>query len=97
MAKKNSKKEEPKLLTDEQEKELQDMVNGMLDIAANVVEEYKEYDDLDLGDLYSLSGSITQINQNSPFLDEIFKGDQWKRVIKNLDEITTENKKNDSE
>ena len=94
MARKKAKKEEPKLLTDEQEKELQDMVNGMLDIAADVV---SEYDDLDLDDLYTLSGSVTQINQNSPFLDEIFKGDSWKRVLKNLDEIPKEDKKDASE
>jgi len=69
------------LLTKEQEKQLQDMVNNMLDIAANVVE---EYDDLDLSELQALSGSITQINEHSPFLDEIFKGKSWERVMKNI-------------
>jgi len=75
------KKKEFKLLTDEQEKELQNMVNGMLDLASNVIE---EYDDLDLTELQALSGSITQIHEDSPFLDEIFEGDSWKRVIKNI-------------
>ena len=42
----------------------------------------KEYDDLDMSELNEMSGSITQINENSPFLDEIFKGDSWKKVIK---------------
>ena len=79
MAKK--KEEKIELLTKEQEKQLQNMVNNMLDIASNVV---KEYDDLDLSDLQALSGSVTQINENSPFLDEIFEGESWKRVIKNM-------------
>ena len=80
MAKKN-KKIESDLLTKKQEKQLQDMVNGMFDIASSVAE---EYEDLDISELKELSGSLTQINEESPFLDEIFKGDSWKRVIKNI-------------
>ena len=72
------------LMTKEQEKVLQDMVNNMLEIASNVVEEYKN---LDLSELSELSGSITQINESSPFLDEVFKGDAWKKVIKNIPPI----------
>ena len=75
------------ILTKEQEKELQSMVKNMLEIAANVVE---EYEDLDLSELSELSGSlsnITQINENSPFLDEIFEGDSWKKIIKNIPPI----------
>ena len=74
-------KKSKKLLTNEQEKQLQNMVNNMLDIAADVVE---EYNDLDLSELTALSGSITQIHEDSPFLDGIFKGESWKRVVKNL-------------
>ena len=80
---KNKKIDVPEILTKEQEKQLQDMVNGMLDVAADVV---GEYDDLDLEDLHSLSGSITQISEHSPFLNEIFGGDSWKRVITNMDD-----------
>ena len=83
MAKK--KKEIPSLLTKEQEKELQNMVNGMLDVAAELIE---EYDDLELDELQELSGSITQIHETSPFLDEIFNGDSWKKVIKNIPTIS---------
>ena len=72
------------LLTKVQEKKLDRMVKDMLEIASDVVE---EYDDLDLSELSELSGSITQINENSPFLDEIFKGDAWKKVIKNIPPI----------
>ena len=94
MAKKKSKNKELKLLTDKQEKELQDMVNGMLDIAANVV---NEYEDLDLEDLEILSGSITQIHEDSPFLNEIFKGNSWKRVLTNMNNIPKKTKDDASE
>jgi|TARA_Y100000034_G_scaffold30000_1_gene36567 tRNA U34 5-carboxymethylaminomethyl modifying GTPase MnmE/TrmE len=83
----NKKEEKTELLTKEQEKELQKMVENMLEIAANVVE---EYGDLDLSELSELSGSlgdIVQINENSPFLDEIFEGDSWKKIIKNIPPI----------
>ena len=40
------------ILTEEQEKQLQEMVNNMLGIAANVVE---EYEDIDLSPLSELS------------------------------------------
>ena len=72
------------LLTKAQEKKLDRIVKDMLEIASNVVE---EYDDLDLSELSELSSSITQINENSPFLDEIFEGDSWKKVIKNIPPI----------
>ena len=81
---KKKKQEEQGFLTKEQEKKLQDMANEMLEIAAGVID---EYDDLDLSELSELSGSlnqITQIHEDSPFLDEIFKGDAWKKVIKNI-------------
>ena len=80
MAKK--KKDKFELLSEEQETQLQNMVNGMFDLAATLVD---EYDDLDLSDLEALSGSITQIHETSPFLNEIFEGDSWKRVITNME------------
>tara|TARA_R100000005_G_C4971649_1_gene184402 strand:- start:46 stop:300 length:255 start_codon:yes stop_codon:yes gene_type:complete len=67
------------LLSKEQQDELQNMINDMLNIASDLS---KEYDDLDMSELNEMSGSITQINENSPFLDEIFKGDSWKKVMK---------------
>ena len=79
--KKENKDEFGGLLTKEQQKELQNMINGMFDTAAGVANEYK---DLDMSELQELSGSITQINEDSPFLDKIFKGNSWKKVIKNI-------------
>ena len=81
------KKQEEGFLTKEQEKKLQDMATEMLELAAGVID---EYDDLDFSELSELSGSlnqITQIHEDSPFLDEIFKGDAWKKVIKNIPSI----------
>ena len=90
-----AKKKKIDLMTKEQEKVLQDMVNNMLEIASNVVE---EYENLDLSELSELSGSITQINESSPFLDEVFKGEQWKKVIKNIPSMPKTNPdKDDSE
>jgi len=83
-------KKRKSILTKLQEKKLQEAVNDMLEIAADVVE---EYNDIDLSNLSEISSSldnlnnisnITQIHQDSPFLDEIFKGDAWKKVIKNI-------------
>ena len=92
MAKKKQK--ELKLLTEKQEKELQDMVNGMLDLAANVV---GEYEDLELDDLRALSGSVTQISEHSPFLNEIFQGDSWKKVMTNLPPLPEDPSKEDND
>jgi len=92
MLKKKKDKTPPSLLTEEQEEQLQNMVNGMLDIASDLVE---EYGDADLDDLEMLSGSITQIHETSPFLNEILKGDSWKRVISHIK--PKENKKDDTE
>ena len=85
-----AKKNKSEFLNEEQEASLQKMVNDMLDLAANVIDEYKNIEgssDLDLDDitdLVALSGSVTQIHHDSPYLDEIFKGDSWKKVIKNI-------------
>ena len=86
MAKK--KKTEPSILTKEQENELQTLVNKMLDIAADTVDEYKE---VDFSELAALSGSITQIHEDSPFLKDIFKGDSWKKVVTHVPKKPTKN------
>ena len=69
------------IISKKQEQKLKDLASEMMDIAADLVEEYK---DLDLSSLSELSSSITQIHEDSPFLDDIFKNDAWKRVIKNI-------------
>tara|TARA_Y100000310_G_scaffold6773_1_gene7596 strand:- start:31 stop:396 length:366 start_codon:yes stop_codon:yes gene_type:complete len=70
-------------------KELESLVAEMVKAAAEVVEEYK--DDDDIGEAISemssslgqISGSdVIQIHEDSPFLDEVWKGDAWKSIIK---------------
>jgi predicted nuclease with TOPRIM domain len=86
---KNSKKKDrfAGLLTEKQQEELQNMVEGMFDVASDLA---KEYGELDISELNELSSSITQISQESPFLDEIFKGDSWKKVMKKHDKFKDE-------
>ena len=85
MAKDKNKKDEfPIFDTSEIEKSLQVMVDDMLKMATDVA---KEYQKLDVSELAELSGSITEISEDSPFLNEIFKGDAWKRVMANLPPI----------
>ena len=100
-----AKKERNSILTEEQEKELQKMATEMLSLADRLVEEFKEDIDMDkfkeLGQLSSsLAEQVTQIHQDSPFLDELFEGDSWKRVIKNIPpvpKVNEEEKKDDTE
>ena len=72
-----SKKDE---LTKKQKEELQRLTDEIMNLSTEVVEDYEEIPS-------ELSGSVVQINENSPFLDEIFKGDAWKKVIKNIPPI----------
>ena len=86
MAKKN-KKDIPKIDTDildGQLDDLQKLVNDMIEHASEVVKEY----DIDLSDpalsgsISDLSSMVTEISEDSPYLDEVFKGEAWKKVLK---------------
>ena len=46
-----------------------------MNLSTEVVEDYKLNPS-------EISGSVVEINENSPFLDEEFKGDGWKKVIR---------------
>ena len=61
-------------LTKKQKEQLQKITDEMMDDVKNVVSDYKENPS-------EISGSIVQVNENSPFLKEQFKGDSWKKVI----------------
>ena len=90
-----AKKKKIELFTKEQEKKLQELTNELLNISAHVVEEYEE---LDLSELSELSGSITQIHEDSPYLSDLLKGESWKKVIKNIPPVPNikEDEKDDS-
>ena len=62
-------------LTKKQKKELQRLIEEINEEAKNIVEDYVENPS-------EISGSIVQVNQESPFLDETFKDKSWKKVIK---------------
>ena len=67
-------------LTKKQKEELQRLADEIMNLSTEVVEDYEETPS-------ELSGSVTQINENSPFLDERFKDKSWKKVIKNIPEV----------
>ena len=64
-------------LTKKQKKELQRLTDEIMNLSTEVIEDYEKMPT-------ELSGSITQINENSPFLNERFKDESWKKVIKNI-------------
>ena len=67
-------------LTKKQKEELQRLTDEIMNLSTEVVEDYEEMPS-------ELSGSIVQINENSPFLDTIFDGNKWKKVKKNIPEV----------
>ena len=62
-------------LTKKQNEELQRLADEILDLSVVVVNDYEENPS-------EISGSVVHVNENSPFLEEIWKGSSWKRVIR---------------
>ena len=62
-------------LTKKQKEELQKLIEEIMNLSAEVVEDYKLTPS-------EISGSVVEINENSPFLDKEFKGEGWKKVIR---------------
>ena len=62
-------------LTKKQREELQKLTEELMSLSTEVVEDYELNPS-------EISGSIIEINQNSPFLDKEFKGNKWKKVIR---------------
>ena len=81
-------------LTKKQKDELQKLTEELMSLSTEVVEDYELNPS-------EISGSVVEINENSPFLDEEFKGDGWKRVIRGSVEeaisIIKNKDKNDTE
>tara|TARA_Y100000401_G_C8221831_1_gene173712 strand:- start:258 stop:596 length:339 start_codon:yes stop_codon:yes gene_type:complete len=91
MGKKENKKEQSPLeqiteLSQEAQKELSKITQELLGLAKQVKEEFGEDDNMNMDEfdeqMNEMSASITQIHQDSPYLDEMFEGDAWKKVIK---------------
>ena len=62
-------------LTKKQKEELQKLADEIMNLSSEVIKDYELTPS-------EISGSTIQINENSPFLDEEFKGDGWKKVIR---------------
>ena len=75
-------------LTKKQKEELQRLTDEIMSIATEVVEDYEETPS-------EISGSVVEVHEESPFLDERFKGAGWKRVLKTLPPVVKEIKKKD--
>ena len=62
-------------LTKKQKEELQRLADEIMNLSTEVVEDYELNPS-------EISGSVIEINENSPFLDGEFEGGGWKRVIR---------------
>ena len=62
-------------LTKKQKEELQRLTDEIMNLSTEVVEDYELTPS-------EISESIVQLNEDSPFLDEEFKGEGWKKVIR---------------
>tara|TARA_Y100000361_G_scaffold101724_1_gene91514 strand:+ start:4336 stop:4623 length:288 start_codon:yes stop_codon:yes gene_type:complete len=62
-------------LSKEQQEELQKLTDEITQEAKSVVKEYADIQS-------DASGSEIHIHENSPYLDEEFKNETWKKVIK---------------
>ncbi len=65
---------EKNLLTKKQKEELQKLIDEIVGDAKSVLKDYEESPS-------EISGSVVQIHENSPFMDENYKDDKWKHVI----------------
>ena len=62
-------------LTKEQQELLKRLTDELMSLATEVVGDYTDTPS-------EISGSLIEIHEDSPFLDEWLEGDKWKRVIK---------------
>jgi len=75
-------------LTKKQKEELQRLTDEISELAIEVIDDYES-------NLSEISGSIVEIHEDSPFLDEGFEGNKWKRVLRDIPIKSTED--NDTE
>ena len=62
-------------LTKKQKEQLQKLTDELMNLSTEVVEDYELNPS-------EISGSVVEINENSPFLDGEFRGDGWKKIIR---------------
>ena len=61
----------------EQQELLQRLADEIMNLATEVVTDYETNPS-------EISGSSVEIHEDSPFLDERFEGNNWKRVLRNI-------------
>lgn len=62
-------------LTKKQKEELQKLTDELMNLSTEVVEDYTVSPS-------EISGSVIEVHEDSPFLDEWLEGNKWKKVIK---------------
>ena len=67
---KNNKEEQKRI-----QKELDPFISEITEIAKEVAKDFKK-------NITNVSSSTILVNEDSPYLDEEYKGNKWKRVIK---------------
>ena len=75
-------------LTKEQKAELQLLTDELVSIAGDVKDDYEEIPS-------EISGSVVEINENSPYLYDWLEGDKWKRVLTHIPEELIKKKDKD--
>jgi hypothetical protein len=75
------------ILTKEQKKELQKLADELINIADGVVTDYIDVPS-------EISGSVVNIHENSPFMNEMYSDTGWKHVIQGSVEEAIEAIKN---
>ncbi len=70
-------------ISKEEQKELNKLIDEINEEAKNIVKDYSENPS-------EISGSTIQVSEHSPYLDDTFKGDSWKKVIKGGVEVALE-------
>ena len=64
-----------KELSKKQKEELQRLIEEINQEAKDIVEDYSQNPS-------EISGSVVRVHEDSPFMDETFEGEKWKKVIK---------------
>ena len=62
------------LLNKKQKEELQSLIDEISDLASDVKKDYEKNPS-------EMSGSVVEIHENSPFMNENYKDNRWKYVI----------------
>ena len=63
-----------------QKEELKKLISEITNEAKNVIKDYKDNPS-------EMSGSIIEVHEDSPFVDENFKNNQWEYILRGIPKI----------